>query len=78
MAAGLDFDIEDINFRILSSHTTELSGEFHDSDYDEEPKDVDLTIFASVDTILRVKDNKYHPSDPDSKSPWMLIMASRM
>jgi len=50
---GLEFSLDDINFRIISGHTVAIGGDFTDSDTDEEPKDVDLTVIASGrDTTL--------------------------
>jgi FlaG/FlaF family flagellin (archaellin) len=63
IAAGLDIDVEDINFRILSSHTAELHGNFNDSGTDDNM--VDLTILASGrDTILADVDHDNNPSTP--------------
>ena len=52
-AANLDFEVKDINFRVISGHTVNIGGSLTDSDDDASPKDVDLTIIASGrDTTL--------------------------
>ena len=51
----LEFDVDDINFRIISGHTVNIGGDFTDTHMDpvKDPKHVDLTIIASGrDTIL--------------------------
>ena len=43
-----DFEVKDINPRVISGHTVNIGGSLTDSDDDASPKDVDLTIIVGT------------------------------